>query len=216
MVLSLFRRRENRCKPRISARDRQILEGLESRVLLSALVNSAFPFDMLDQRSVSANVSVAAGAKKKAKTMSTASVATPAVESGAAATVVGRYLVYGNTPYQGDVAAPDKTALLPGQSASFFNVSSYSQGINEVLVDVNNAAALYSASDFTFRAGLVGDPSTWALAPAPTSVTTTAGAGLGGSTRITIRWAGGAITNEWLQVSLNAAGDTFYFGNLPG
>jgi len=225
MLSSLFHRRHDRRDARIHARDRQILEGLESRVLLSALPNSAFAIghssgnDLSPATNIAANLSaVPSGSKKKNKKITTASTlaGVDVFASGTGQTVVGRYLVYGGTPLQGDAAAPDKTALLPGQAASFFNVSSYSKGINEILIDVSNGAASYSASDFTFRAGLTGDPSTWAAAPAPYSITTTPGAGLGGSTRITIRWTDGAIVNQWLQVSLNAAGDTFYYGNLPG
>ena len=151
---------------------------------------------------------------------STSSTQTPPISSGPVAgvgqTVVGRYLAYGGSPAYGDVIAPDKTALLPGQTASFANVTSYSDGINEIVVDVNNAASSYTRRRLHLPRGLVGDPSTWAAAPAPTSVSSVAGAGVNGSTRIIISWANGAIMNEWLQVTLNAAGDTFYFGSLVG
>ena len=47
--------------------------------------------------------------------------------------------------------------------------------------------------------------------------------GVGGSGRVTITWADGAIRNEWLQVTVNptavtglTAPDVFYFGNLVG
>jgi hypothetical protein len=64
-------------------------------------------------------------------------------------------------------------------------------------------------------------PASWASAPAPTSITVRAGAGLGGSNRITIIWADGAIKNQWLQVTAKtslglAAADVFYFGNAVG
>ena len=49
------------------------------------------------------------------------------------------------------------------------------------------------------------------------------GAGVGGSDRITLTWADGAIRNTWLQVTVKpggntglAAADVFYFGNLAG
>jgi hypothetical protein len=49
------------------------------------------------------------------------------------------------------------------------------------------------------------------------------GAGTGGSDRVTLTWADGAIRNTWLQVTVKAgtrtglgAADVFYFGNLAG
>ena len=65
-------------------------------------------------------------------------------------------------------------------------------------------------------------PGDWSDAPAPASVTVRTGAGAGGSDRVTIVWADNAIQNQWLQVTVLAAGtglaadDVFYFGNAPG
>lgn len=196
-----------------------MMESLESRVLLDALTD-ALPvytnYGDLPGMPLNLEAGKTAAKHKKSKTTKATAPVTTGPDAGVGQTVVGRYLAYGGTPAFGDVIAPDKTALLPGQTASFANVSSYSEGINEIVIDVNNAASSYSASDFTFRAGLVGDPSTWAAAPAPVSVSAVAGAGVNGSTRIMIKWADGAIENEWLQVTVNAAADTFYFGNLVG
>jgi hypothetical protein len=116
----------------------------------------------------------------------------------------------------GDVLASDKSVLLPTQTASFANITSYTLGINELALDIANAAASYSAADFVFRAGLSGVPDSWSLAPAPTSITVAPGAGTGGSERLVIRWADGAIANEWLQVNFTPLGDVFYVGNLIG
>jgi hypothetical protein len=134
----------------------------------------------------------------------------------AAVSVAGRYVYYGQTPRQGDFWASDKTVLLPSQTATFANVTSYVEGINELVLDVVNGTGSYSGSDFVFRVGQLETTQDWALAPLPTSVTTVAGGGAGGSSRVTVRWASGSIVNEWLQVNFRPAGDTFYVGNLVG
>ena len=79
------------------------------------------------------------------------------------ATVVGRSVFYNNSSFDGadrtataadDAAiAADKRALLPGQAASFADVTSYVKGINGVMVDVQGlpAGAALSADDFTVR-----------------------------------------------------------------
>ena len=57
----------------------------------------------------------------------------------------------------------------------------------------------------------------------PASISVRSGAGVGGSDRVTLIWADGAIQNTWLQVVVKAGGaiglsaaDTFYFGNAIG
>lgn len=148
--------------------------------------------------------------------------------------VVGRMLFYNNSKFDGNDAAAtaaddaaiatDKSALLPGQTASFANYSSYSRGINGIMIDVAGLPA-YSlfADDFTFKVGNSNDPGTWTDAPAPLAVTTRVGAGANGATRVVITWADGAIQKQWLQVTFKAntrtglgADDVFYFGNAVG
>ncbi len=144
------------------------------------------------------------------------STTTTITAAGASAAVVGRYIYYGATARFGDVLASDKSVLLPNATANFTNVTSYTGGINELMIDVTNASATYGAGDFVFRVGQSGDPYTWSLGPAPASVSVTAGAGTGGSSRVTLRWNAGAIINQWLQVIFTPASDTFYVGNLVG
>ena len=77
--------------------------------------------------------------------------------------------------------APDKTALLPGQVATFANYTIYDKGINGVMVDVANLPAVgVSAADFTFTAGTSSTPGSWAAVPVPSSVTVFRGVGVGG------------------------------------
>jgi hypothetical protein len=152
------------------------------------------------------------------------------VQVVAAAAVVDRHVFYNNSAFDAgagktndDAVATDKTALLPGQTATFDNYTSYSRGINGVMVDISDVPGTVTASDFEFRVGNHGDPSTWATAPNPQSVTLRRGDGTGASDRVTIIWANGAIANQWLQVTVLAsartglaADDVFYFGNAVG
>ena len=116
-----------------------------------------------------------------------------------------------------------KNALLPGQTATFANYTSYGLGINGIMVDISGLAGTPTAADFTFKVGNDNDPDNWVLAAAPVSVTVFAGMGTGGSDRITIIWADNAIEKEWLQVTVLATAETglaeadvFYFGNAIG
>ena len=152
--------------------------------------------------------------------------------------VVGRYMFYNQSSYDGNdpaanaadstAIATNKSALLPGQTATFSNVSSYALGINGITVDVANLpAGTLTAADFNFAVGgatsLDVDPSLWSANPVPVPVSITAfpGAGTGGSTRIEIIFATAAIRNKWIQVTVKATANTgltspdvFYFGNL--
>ena len=149
--------------------------------------------------------------------------------------VAGRYVFYnrsildGNNPAANaadDAAiAAGKQVLLPGGTAGFANLTSYSRGINGVMVDV---AALPAgngptAADFQFRVGNSNNTAAWSNAPAPTSVSVRRGAGAGASDRVTILWADNAIVNQWLRITTLAsattglaAPDVFYIGNLIG
>jgi L-ascorbate metabolism protein UlaG (beta-lactamase superfamily) len=141
-------------------------------------------------------------------------------------TLLGAHLIYNNSSFDGrdpavspsdDAAiAPDKTWLLPGQTATFANYTSYEKGINALAMDIANLSPTASAADFSFKVGTTTDPVTWANAPAPTAFVVRRGAGANGADRVTVTWADGAIKNTWLQVTLLASGNVFYFGNAVG
>jgi len=153
-----------------------------------------------------------------------------------AAEVVGRAIFYNDSAWDGKDAAAnqtddlavatDKRALLPGETATFANYTSYAAGINGIMVDVlglADAANLSLADDFWFKMGNNNDPSGWADAPMPTSLDVRTAAGTDGSDRITLVWPDHAIKRQWLQVTVLATGrtglienDVFYFGNTPG
>ena len=132
-------------------------------------------------------------------------------------------LSVGIGPADDQAIATDKVALFPGQTASFANYTSYSRGINGIMLDIAGTHGAISADDLTFKVGNSNSPDAWNPAPSPLSVAVRTGAGLSGSDRVEIIWADGVLTNTWLQVTLAANGntglaspDTFYFGNAIG
>ena len=157
--------------------------------------------------------------------------------------VVARQIFYNNSKWDGhtgfedgdpaanefdDAAiATDKTALLPGQTATFANYTSYHRGINGVMIDVDGLADPDAVGDddlgeFVFRYGNGNDLTEWLPAPDPVDVDVR---DMGeGVYRVTITWADNAIPNKnWLQVTVKAdantgleADDVFYFGNSSG
>ncbi|NQU20461.1 MAG: lamin tail domain-containing protein, partial [Candidatus Nealsonbacteria bacterium] len=145
--------------------------------------------------------------------------------------VLGRHIFYNRSFFDDNdptanaddhaAIATDKLPLLPGEVATSANYTSYNRGINGVMVDLANLPAekTPAAADFLFHVGNDDMPGDWPVAPSPSSVTFTAGAGTGGSDRVTIIWPDNTIRNTWLQVTVLAAhldlphDDVFYFGN---
>ena len=151
-----------------------------------------------------------------------------------AASVVARQLFYNQSAFDGGSAAlnasdngaiaPDKSAYLPGSGlASAANVSSYSRGINGILIDLSPSGgshASITAADFVFKVGNNNLPGSWTAAPAPSAVSVILAGGTGGSDRVKISWTSGAIKNQWLEVQVLAtartglsASDVFFWGN---
>jgi sialidase-1 len=162
-----------------------------------------------------------------------AAVNPPAFADFVSAAVVDRKVFYNYSRFDGDNAAAtagddaaiatDKQALLPGQTASFANYTSYSAGINGVMVDIAGLPGPVTADDFVFRIGRSADPSQWVAAPAPLSISVRQGAGSNGAARVTIIWPDGWIRDTWLRVTVKATprtglaqDDVFYFGNVRG
>ena len=122
--------------------------------------------------------------------------------------------------------APDKQALLNGQKATFANYTSYSRGINGIMIDIANLAqpAGLSAADFEFRTGNSNNPASWPLLGVdPSLITVREGAGVDGSDRVTIIFPDGAVKKTWLQVTVKATEatglatpDVHYWGNAIG
>ena len=147
--------------------------------------------------------------------------------------VVGRHVFYNNSAFDGrdpsvngrdDAAvATDKQALLPGQTGTFANVTSYTRGINGIMIDVTElpqSPVGLVASNFGVQ---VGSGAAWVAGPEPSSVTVRRGAGALGSDRITLTWPERSIRNKWVHITVPtglatglAAPDVFAFGNLVG
>jgi hypothetical protein len=158
---------------------------------------------------------------------------TISIHAPGAAEVAGRYLFYNDSAFDGNnpvataaddaAIATDKVALLPGRGGTFDNFTSYTAGINGIIVDLTGVHGRLDANDFVFRIGNSFDTDYWSYAPAPLSVTVRHNQGAGGSDRVEIIWANGALRNLWLEVTVLANGstglaqaDSFYFGNRIG
>ena len=143
--------------------------------------------------------------------------------------IAGRYAFYNNSSFDGADPAPnaaddgaialDKQALLPGQTATFANYTSYSRGINGIMIDVVDPARGPTASDFRFRVGNDNNPGSWAELTVPASVTVRDGAGVDDSDRVSIVFEDRAVIGQWMEITVLSEGlslasdDVFYFGN---
>jgi len=158
------------------------------------------------------------------------------------AQLTGRHVFYNDSTFDDGPAAnaaddgaiaPDKVALMPGETATFSNVSSYSKGINGIMLDVAGLADPrgLGVGDFEFRRGNDDAPGDWGPAAAPASITVRPGEGVDGSDRVTIVWPdydpsdpeNTAVGNAWLQVTMLAtpstglvAPEVFYWGSAIG
>ncbi|HLD25420.1 MAG TPA: hypothetical protein VJC05_00045 [Candidatus Andersenbacteria bacterium] len=145
--------------------------------------------------------------------------------SPTSSTVRGVSLLYGQSAFGIDLAL-DKTALRPGLTASFANISGYSRGINGLIIDIDNLpndGIRLDNADFEFRVGNSNDVSVWSPDPYPILLPVRPGAGQQGSDRLHIHFPDGAIKNTWLAVTIKANPDTglaepytFYFGSAVG
>ena len=151
----------------------------------------------------------------------------------AAGTVEGRHVFYNNSSFDGndsaagvsdDSAISGKSALLPGQTATFANYTSYSKGINGLFVDIANlGATALDASDFSFSTGNSSFASGYQPLGIDPEITVRAGAGVNGSDRVSLIFPDGSVTLTWLKVTVKAnaatglsSDDVFYVGNVIG
>ena len=121
----------------------------------------------------------------------------------------------------------NKSALLPGQTASFANVSSYQKGLNGIIFDLKDMPLGTQPPHVEVKVSVPGagpgDPVTWIAAPTPITIARRNGAGVGQTDRITVIWPNASIRTRWLQVTVKADAasqlprdDVFYFGSLVG
>jgi hypothetical protein len=151
-------------------------------------------------------------------------------------TLAGRHIFYNQSAFDGNSAAQgtaddaaiatDKTAYIPNATTAVFNnITSFTRGINGIMVDVAGGGdhASINANDFIFKSGNNNSPSTWATVTASPTISVRTGAGVSGSDRVTITWASGSIRNNWLEVQVLptantglTAADVFFWGNKIG
>ena len=145
--------------------------------------------------------------------------------------VVNTEVFYNNSAFDGNdpaasegddsAIAADKELLQANEIATFANYTSYSRGINGVMIDIEGLSVTPAASDFQFKVGNDSNPSGWAAAPVPVSISVRSRDGFDGSDRVTIIWADNAIENQWLEVTAKptlgiTSAERFYIGNAIG
>lgn len=164
-----------------------------------------------------------------------AAMPTPGSVSFVAASVEGRHVFYNQSSFDGNSAAvnvdddlalaTDKFALLPGQTATFDNYTSFTRGLNGLFIDINNLADPTSLSigDFSLATGNGSLLSDFNPSSANFAVSVRTGAGTNGSDRVTLSIENNEVNNIWLQVTVKANAitglaedDVFYFGNVIG
>lgn len=134
-----------------------------------------------------------------------------------------------NTGDDGAIAT-DKSALLPGDEASLANYTSYSKGLNGIMVDLEGLVpgSVLSASDFEFLRGNMQPVAQWTSGPVPSNIAVRCLTE--GLSRVTIIWRDydqtdptTAVAKQWLQIRVKANANTglpsediFYFGNAIG
>jgi hypothetical protein len=152
--------------------------------------------------------------------------------------VAGRHIFYNQSVWDGNSAAisavndnaaiaPGKVPHLPGGGVAVAaNITSFSRGINGIMVDLSAGVVTHTgitAADFVFKVGNNNSPNTWAAAPVPSAISVIPGGGVGGSDRVEITWASGVVKNQWLEVQVLptvntglATTDVHFWGNKIG
>lgn len=133
--------------------------------------------------------------------------------------------------YSGAGSSIDSGKQLAKESSTptvltYDNLINTSLGLNGLVFDFESLLGSLTASDFIFQMSPTGafdalaNPATsWASAPAPSSVTVTPGSPV----RVSIAWPNNAIANRWLRVTVKAnfntglaAPEVYYVGHLLG
>ncbi len=153
------------------------------------------------------------------------------------ATVVACHVFHNNSSWDGNDATANvnddnaidtsKSALLPGNTATFANYIPNVKGINGIMVDIQNIGGTVFASDFIIERSGVSDGEVignYSAASGPTGVLQRAGAGVSGSTRVHLIFPDSDADNsKWMRITVKANANTgltspyvFYFGLAVG
>ncbi|HWP41466.1 MAG TPA: hypothetical protein VNL70_11110 [Tepidisphaeraceae bacterium] len=142
-------------------------------------------------------------------------------------------VVYNNSVFDGNdpaanpaddaAIAPDKRPLSPGHKAGFVNYTSYSKGLNAIVIDLRDNTAPPEPGQFIFRVGNSDNYHDWSQATELPTISYRAGGGVGASNRVTLVWADNAIQKTWLAITIRADSitglsreQTLVFGNAIG
>jgi hypothetical protein len=171
---------------------------------------------------------------------------TLSVNDAFSSTVTGRRLFYNNSIWDNEgygytnasAIATDKVAYIPSgggaTTSTFANMSSYTGGINGIMVELAGTHGALTADDFTIRMSgqfnaMNNSPGTWAAAPSFT-VTLVPDTPVSGTDRYELIWPDGAIVNRYVYVLVEgndteggnntntglATSDYFFYGNMIG
>ncbi len=158
-----------------------------------------------------------ARARSGENTVETALVILQAPRFEGEARVVGRFVGALGTIF------PEKTALMPGGTATFANYTSSPDGLVEISFDLAHAAPGINLSQINLTTGNDQFPEGWGVIVNATSLIYLPGGGIDGSNRVRLSLAPGSVVGRWLSVSVDAHATTglvhredFYFGNQPG
>ena len=61
--------------------------------------------------------------------------------------------------------ATDKSALLPGNVATFANYTSFARGLDGIMIDIANLPSTPTVNDFAFKTGNDQNPAGWSNTP---------------------------------------------------
>ncbi len=191
------------------------------------------PFANADNTGQSLNRTTAASFGNAASSW-TATIPTPGSSSIIVASLEGRHVFYNGSTFDGDdpmdgisdnlAIATNKQPLLPGETATFANYTSFEQGINGLFVDIANLESTgVSSSDFEFATGNGSTAGSFTSLTVTPIISVRPGEGIGGSDRVSLILPNGLVTGTWLQVTVKAnaatglsSDDVFYFGNAIG
>ena len=192
------------------------------------------PFENADDNGLSLNRKTTNAFGNYANSWS-ASSPSPGATTLSVAGIESRQVFYNNSSFDGNgatVGVEDdlaigigKFALLPGQTASFSNYTSYTNGLNGFFIDVSNLPkdVELTSADFSLAMGNGSSIADFTAIATPFEVSTRRVSGANSGDRVSLTIADGAVRGTWLQVTLLAnantrltANDVFYFGNSVG
>lgn len=129
-------------------------------------------------------------------------------DTGPCVGIQGRYVFYNNSAWDtvsdDDAIAPDKQALLYGETSTSANYITYSKGLNGIMIDMCSIVGVPTwDGDIIMRMGNTNQPFTYTDIPPQPNFTVRNGEGVNGSDRLVITWPDNALPSKtWLVVGI--------------